>query len=171
MTAAYLVVGAVILQRLLELLVARRNTRKLMAQGAVEYGAGHYPFLVLLHAAWLAALVLSITPATTINWYWLGVYALLQIVRVWTMASLGRFWTTRIIILPTAPLRARGPYKFLRHPNYVIVAGEIAVLPLVFGLWQIAAVFSIANVALMRVRLACENATLAARRSVTSSDS
>jgi methyltransferase len=169
-STAQIIIGAVLLQRLLELLLAHRNTRLLLEQGAVEHGSSHYPYFVLLHAAWLVAIVFSVQPETPVNWYWLAVYGLLQVGRVWVMASLGRFWTTRVITLPGAPLIARGPYKYFRHPNYMIVAGEIAVLPLVFDLWLVAVLFSIANALLLRERIACENEALAARRPITSSD-
>jgi methyltransferase len=171
-TAAQLIVGYVLIQRLLELLWAQRNTRRLLDEGAVEHGASHYPYFVLLHASWLVAIVLSTPPEASVGWPWLAVYGALQVGRIWTMASLGRLWTTRIITPPGAPLVARGPYRYLRHPNYIIVAGEIAVLPLVFDLWLVAILFSIANAVLLRERIAQENEALAARRPpLTSSDS
>jgi methyltransferase len=170
-TAAQLVIGYVLLQRLLELLWAQRNTRRLLDEGAVEHGAGHYPYFVLLHASWLVAIVFSVPAEAPVHWPWLALYGLLQVGRIWTMAALGRFWTTRIIAPADAPLTVRGPYRYLRHPNYVIVAGEIAVLPLVFDLWLVAILFSIANAILLRERIAQENQALAARRPVTSSDS
>lgn len=170
MTPAQWVLGFVLAQRLLELLWAQRNTRRLLDQGAVEHAPEQYPYFVLLHASWLVAIVFSVPPETPVNWFWLAVYALLQVGRVWVMASLGRFWTTRIITLPGAPLVARGPYRFLRHPNYAVVAGEIAVLPLVFDLWLVAALFTAANALLLRQRIAAEDAALASRR-LTSSDS
>ncbi|HEX2116730.1 MAG TPA: isoprenylcysteine carboxylmethyltransferase family protein [Alphaproteobacteria bacterium] len=170
MTPAQWVLGFVLAQRLLELLWAQRNTRRLLDQGAVEHAPEQYPYFVLLHASWLVAIVFSVPPETPVNWFWLAVYVLLQVGRVWVMASLGRFWTTRIITLPGAPLVARGPYRFLRHPNYAVVAGEIAVLPLVFDLWLVAALFTAANALLLRQRIAAEDAALASRR-LTSSDS
>ena len=169
-TAAQLVIGYVLLQRLLELLWAQRNTRRLLDQGAVEHGAGHYPYFVLLHASWLVAIVFAADSGAAPNWFWLATYAVLQIARLWTMASLGRFWTTRIITPAGEPLVARGPYRYLRHPNYVIVAGEIAVLPLVFDLWLVAVLFSVANAILLRERIAQENEALAGRP-LRSSDS
>lgn len=171
MTVAQLVIGYVLLQRLLELVWAQRNTRRLLDEGAVEHGASHYPYFVLLHASWLVAIVFSVSPGASISWLWVAAYALLQIGRIWAMASLGRFWTTRIITLSGAPLVARGPYRYVRHPNYIVVAGEIAVLPLVFDLWLIAILFSAANAILLRERIAQEKEALAARRPLTSSDS
>lgn len=152
-------------QRLGELVLARRNTRRLMARGAVESGAGHYPAIVALHAAWLAGLWLVAwdRPASL---PWLGIYALLQGLRVWTLASLGERWTTRIITLPGEPLVRRGPYRYLAHPNYLVVMGEIAVLPLVFGLPAYALIFSLLNAALLWIRIRAESSALrAAKRS------
>jgi methyltransferase len=165
------VLGFVLAQRLLELLWAQRNTRRLLDEGAVEHAPEQYPYFVLLHASWLVAIVFSVPPEMPVNWAWLAVYALLQAGRVWVMASLGRFWTTRIITLPGTPLIARGPYRFVRHPNYLVVAGEIAVLPLVFDLWLVAALFTVANALLLRQRIAAEEEALGARRRLTSSDS
>ena len=171
MTAAQAIIAYVLLQRLGELLWAQRNTRRLLVEGAVEHGASHYPYFILLHASWLVAIVFSAADAAAMNWLWVAVYAALQAARLWTMASLGRYWTTRIIAPRDAPLAARGPYRYLRHPNYIIVAGEVAVLPLVFDLWLIAILFSMANAILLRERIAQENEALAARRPLTSSDS
>ncbi|MGH6931476.1 MAG: isoprenylcysteine carboxyl methyltransferase family protein [Dongiaceae bacterium] len=153
----------VILQRLLELAVSRRNTTRLLKQGAIEVGAGHYPLIVVLHVAWLAAMWLSVTPETQLLWPWLGIYVLLACGRVWVMTTLGRFWTTRIIHLPDAPLVRRGPYRFCRHPNYLIVAGEIAIVPLALGQWPVAIIFSVLNAMALAWRIRIENAALATR--------
>lgn len=166
MTMPHVLLVLVALQRLIELAVARRNTRRLLSEGGREVGAAHYPFVVLLHAAWLLWLWLSVPFDAPIAWPWLAAYLALQIGRVWTMASLGRYWTTRIIHLPDAPLVRRGPYRFLRHPNYLIVIGELAILPLVFGEWRIAAVVSAANLGLLAWRLRIEERYLKTRRRV-----
>jgi methyltransferase len=165
-TPAEAVIAFVVLERLLELLWSRANTRRLLALGAVESAPGHYPLFVVLHGAWLAAVALVALPDAPANGFWLSGYCALQVARVWVMVSLGRFWTTRIITMPGAPLVRRGPYRFLRHPNYWIVAAEVAVLPLIFGQWLIAAVFTVANAILLRVRIASEEAALAPRRQV-----
>lgn len=159
MILSIVILALVSAQRLGELALARRNTRRLLARGAVERGAGHYPVIVALHAAWLAGLWLLAwdRPARL---PWLAVYALIEGLRVWTLASLGDRWTTRIITLPGAPLVRRGPYRFLPHPNYLVVVGEIAVLPLVFGLPLYALVFSALNAAVLWVRIRAENAAL-----------
>ncbi len=160
MSALYALVGFIVAQRLAELAYSARNERRLKARGACEAGAGHYPLIVALHAAWLLALVLTVPPATPANLPLLGVFAALQAVRVWVIASLGERWTTRVIVLPGAPLVAKGPYRYLRHPNYAVICGEIAVVPLMFGAWQVAAVFSVLNLALLRHRVRVEEAAL-----------
>lgn len=155
----------VVIERLLELVISRRNTKRLLARGAREAGASHYPVMVALHVSWLVAIIVwanvSVAPVDVI---FVGLYILLQAFRLWVMASLGRYWTTRIITLPEAPLVIRGPYKFLRHPNYVVVTLEVATLPLVFGAWPIAVIFSLLNAAMLWVRIGAENAALTARR-------
>jgi methyltransferase len=117
-----------------------------------------------LHGGWLAAIFATIPPDAAVNWWLASTFALLQIGRIWVLASLGRYWTTRIITVPGAALVRRGPYRWIRHPNYVIVAGEIALLPLAFGAWRIALGFSIANMALIAWRIRIENRALDSRR-------
>jgi methyltransferase len=160
-----IIVALVAVERIAELVRARHNTRALLARGAVEVGAGHYPLLVLLHGAWLVALLYAVPADRVPSWGWLGAFVLLQGLRLWVLASLGPYWTTRIITLPGAPLVRRGPYRFLRHPNYVVVAAEIAVLPLAFGAWRIALVFSALNLALLAWRIRIEQQALAPRAS------
>lgn len=160
-----LVLGLVALQRLIELGYARANTRRLLARGAVESGRGHYRLFFALHAGWLVALAVTVPPATMPRPELLVILAGLMAARLWVMASLGRFWTTRIVSLPGAPLVGRGPYRLLRHPNYLVVAGEMAVLPLAFDAVAVAVVFSVLNGALLAVRVAVEEAALAPRLS------
>jgi methyltransferase len=159
MSAAVVILALVTAQRLAELVIARRNTRALLARGAFEIGAAHYPLIVALHAAWLAALWIF-APGQAIAWPLIGVFVVLQALRLWVLASLGGRWTTRIIILPDAPLVTGGPFRFLRHPNYVVVVAEIAVLPLAFGLVWLALVFSLLNAAVLWVRISAEGAAL-----------
>ena len=163
---AYVILALVAAQRLGELILAQRNTRALLSRGGQEIGSGHYPLFVLLHASWLAAIAIFLPRPTLISWPLLGVYLVLQILRIWTVSSLGPYWTTRIITMPQAPLVRRGPYRFVRHPNYLVVIGEIAVLPLVFGEVAVAIVFSILNAALLTWRIRAENAVLAPRRAL-----
>ncbi len=163
MSWAVLVIVLVAAQRLAELLHAARNTRNLRRRGAVETGASHYPLIVLLHASWLIAIVAWAPPEPPL-WVWLGIYLLLQAARVWVIVTLGPYWTTRIIALPNAPLVRRGPYRFLRHPNYAVIVGEIAVLPLAFHEPGVALVFSALNLAILAWRIRAENLALAERR-------
>ncbi len=151
-------------QRLAELIYSRGNTRRLMAEGGIEHGASRYPLLVLLHAAWLAALFFFVPPEAAVSWLLIGAYLLLQAARLWVVASLGRFWTTRVITLPGAPLVANGPYRLMRHPNYLVVAAEVAVLPMAFDAFEIALAFTVLNLLLLRHRIRIEDAALAARR-------
>jgi methyltransferase len=162
-TVVRIVLLLVVLQRAIELVYARRNTLALLKRGAIEAGRQHYVFFILLHASWLLAMAIWIPPFAAVSWWLLGVFALLQIARVWVVVSLGPYWTTRVLTLPGAPLVRRGPYRYVRHPNYIVVAAEIAVLPLAFGAVAIAIVFSVLNACLMLVRIRIENATLASR--------
>lgn len=155
------VLALVSLQRLGELALARRNTRRLIARGAVETGAGHYPVIVGLHAAWLGGLWWLAWDRPS-NLFWLGVYLVIEAARVWTLASLGERWTTRIISLPDEPLVRRGPYRFFPHPNYAVVCAEIAVLPLVFHLWLYAAVFTVLNASILWIRIRAEERAIRA---------
>jgi len=164
MSLLHIVLGFVVLQRLGELALAARNTRDLRAAGAVELDAGGYPLFVVLHAAWLLSLALLVRASTPPSWPLLAVFAALQLGRLWVIASLGRYWTTRLILPPDKPLVNRGPYRFLNHPNYLIVIAEIAILPLAFGAVMIAAVFSAANLALLGRRIAIEERALMPRR-------
>ncbi len=163
MNAAVVIVLLVAAQRLGETVYGQRNARRLLSEGAVETGAGHYPLIVLVHAAWLMTLLIVASRGPDVNWWLVGLYGLIQLARVWVLASLGRYWTTRIVSLPGAPLVRRGPYRFLRHPNYAVVVAEIAVLPLAFGAWQVALVFSVLNGAVLAWRIQIEDKTLAER--------
>ena len=154
------VLGFVTLQRLVELWWSARNERRLRARGAREAGARHYPFIVALHALWLAGLWIWAWPRPA-NWWLVAAYAALQIARVWVIATLGERWTTRIIVLAGAPLVSAGPYRFMKHPNYVVVAIEIALLPIAFGLYVYAALFSAANTLLLAWRIRAEDRALA----------
>ena len=158
------VVALVALERLTELWHAQRNTRALLEAGGIEVGRGHYPLMVALHAAWLVAILLTVPPDAGVSAPLLALFAILQGCRLWVLMSLGRYWTTRVITLPGAPLVRRGPYRYLRHPNYLVVVAEIAVLPLAFGAWGVAAVFSLLNAALLTWRISLEDQALAPRR-------
>lgn len=162
MSVLYAVLGFVVLQRGAELVFAAANTRRLRAQGAVEVNARGYPWFVLLHGAWVASLFLLVPPDATPSWLLLAVFASLQLGRLWVIATLGRRWTTRIMVVPGEKLVEGGPYRYLRHPNYAVVAGEIAILPLAFGAVAIALVFSVINIVLTARRIRIENRALTA---------
>jgi methyltransferase len=159
MSLAVIILALVTLQRIGELWLSNRNTRRLLARGAREVGASHYPLIVAVHALWLLTLW-WLAPGRQVDGFWLGLYVLLQLARIWVIASLGERWTTRIIVLSDAPLVDRGPYRFVSHPNYLVVVGEIAVLPLVFGLWSVAVLFSLLNAAVLTIRIREENRAL-----------
>ncbi len=153
------ILAFVTLQRLVELPLARTNTRRLLASGGHEVGADHYWWIVALHGGWLASLW-WLAPGRPIDFVLLGLFGLVELARIWVLQALGPRWTTRIIVVPRETLVARGPYRFVRHPNYVVVAAEIALLPLVFGLWQIALGFTLLNAAAMAVRFHSEDRAL-----------
>jgi methyltransferase len=163
-TALYWTIGLVTLQRLAELAWAGRNTARLRRLGAIESDAGGYPLFVAMHAGWLATVGLLVPAATPPFWPLLGIFGLLQVARLWVIASLGRFWTTRVLSLPDAPLVQAGPYRWVRHPNYLLVTAEIAILPLAFGAYAVAVGFSALNLVLIARRIAIEDRALAPRR-------
>ncbi|UGY18767.1 isoprenylcysteine carboxyl methyltransferase family protein [Bradyrhizobium septentrionale] len=159
MSFASIILALVTLQRLGELVLAHRNTARLLARGAIEVGANHYPLIVLVHAGWLIAL-----------WIWgrdqdvnlaaLAAFLLLQGLRLWVLAALGPRWTTRIIVLPGAPLVASGPYRLFPHPNYAVVVGEIALLPFALHLPVLALIFTVLNLAVLAIRIRAESRAL-----------
>lgn len=162
-----LILGLVTAQRFGELIIASRNTRRLLAQGGGERGAEHYPLMVGLHAAWLGGLWI-LAWDRPVSLAWTGVYLALELLRIWVLLSIGPRWTTRIIVVPgEVPVR-KGPYRFISHPNYLVVAGEIAVLPLIFGLTDYAIVFSVFNAAMLWLRIRTEEAAWAHSASPTS---
>jgi methyltransferase len=165
-TTFHWLLGLVALQRLIELAHGRNNTARLRRLGAVEADVGGYAFFVLLHAGWLASLAVFVPAATPPEWLLIVVFALLQLGRAWVIVTLGRYWTTRIVTLPDAPLVRTGPFRYLRHPNYLLVVAEIAVLPLAFGAFAIAAIFSALNLVLIARRIRIEERVLAPRRGV-----
>ncbi|HEY3919629.1 MAG TPA: isoprenylcysteine carboxylmethyltransferase family protein [Stellaceae bacterium] len=161
---AALTVGLVALERVGELVLSHRHTKALLRDGGYERGRDHYPLIVGLHVLWLAAVYLAATPGAPPLWGWIGIYLLLQIARYWVIATLGRYWTTRIITVSKAPLVEHGPYRFLRHPNYAVIAAEVAVLPLAFGEASVALVFSVLNALLLAWRIRIEQRALFSRR-------
>ncbi|AXI47187.1 hypothetical protein C1J03_14900 [Sulfitobacter sp. SK012] len=160
--ATLLFLGFIIVQRLSELVIAKRNTAKLLAKGAYEVGAAHYPVMVAMHSAWIACLVIF-GFLEAVSYGWLALFAVLQVLRVWILGSLGSRWTTRIIVLEE-PLVVRGPFKYLSHPNYMLVVAEIVVAPMVLGLGWVALVFTVLNAAMLWVRIGVEHKALATLR-------
>jgi len=156
---AITVLTLVTLQRVAEVLYARRNEKRLIMSGAREYAPEHYWAIVALHSGWLAGLWLMVGQEQ-INAFWLAAFLGLQVLRLWVLATLRERWTTRIIVIPGAPLIKAGPYRFMHHPNYAIVAGEIYALPMAFGLTAFAVVFSLLNAGILAIRIRAENRAL-----------
>lgn len=159
MEITFIFIAFLIIQRLVELFIARHNTQRLIAKGAKEFASKHYPLIVAIHSLWILAIVVF-GWEQSLNLFWLSVYGALQGFRLWILGSLGTRWTTRIIIL-NEPLVACGPYKFIKHPNYILVVAEIIVAPMVLGLWCVAAVFTLLNALILYIRIPAENAALA----------
>ena len=154
-----IILALVTAQRIVELLISRRNTSRLLERGAYEVGAAHYVLIVAFHTAWLAGLwIFALNRA--IDWPWLFAYLVLQAIRGWAIAALGGRWTTRIIIPPDEPLVSSGPYRYLRHPNYCVVAAEIFILPMAFNLFWYGLGFAIVNGALLFWRIRVEDEAL-----------
>lgn len=167
MNLASVILALVTAQRLGELALSRYNTSKLLARGAIEVGAGHYPLIVSVHAAWLVALWIW-GRDESVNLVGLALFIVLQGLRVWVIATLGARWTTRIIVLPGEPLVVSGPYRHLSHPNYAVVAAEIATLPLALHLPLLALIFTGLNAAVLAIRLRAETRALSASASAAS---
>ena len=168
MNGAHALVLFVVVERLSELFYASRNERVLRSRGGIEAGRSHYPLIVLMHGAWLVAIVAALQPDERLHLLPLSLFAALQLLRFWVVKTLGPFWTTRVITVQGEPLVRTGPYRFVRHPNYLIVIGEIALLPLVFGQVRTAFVFSIANLLMVAWRIRVENEALAPRAGLPS---
>jgi methyltransferase len=160
MTLAIIILILLTVQRLAELVLAKRNTARLLARGGVEKSSNHYAFIVVMHATWLVMLWLFVDEAH-INYWWLSLFIVLQFLRIWVIATLGERWTTRIIVVPGEARIQRGPYRYLAHPNYVIVAAEIIALPMALGLPWIAVIFTVLNATILWVRIRAEAKALA----------
>ena len=151
-------------QRGLEEIYSAKNTKDLLAEGAREVGAQYYPVVAATHLGWIASLFLLVSPNADINWPLLALYLLVQLARYWVIGSLGRYWTHRIITLENEPLVRRGPYKYIRHPNYVITLVETMLLPLAFGAWGLALIMTAIWAAVLHYKILLEDAALAKRR-------
>ena len=159
-----IVISIVILQRLIELFIAKRNEKWMRSQGAFEAGAAHYPVMVSMHIVFFISLLAEVflfERALSPLWIiFLVIFIIAQAARIWCLTSLGKFWNTKIIILPGATVVQKGPYKWVRHPNYIIVATELLVLPLLFSAYLTAIVFSLLNVWMSSVRIPAEEKAL-----------
>lgn len=160
----FIVLLLVIAQRLVELAIARRNEMAMKAKGAYEVGASHYPYMIALHSSFFICLIAEVlyfdlTPSTLFP-YMLMLFLLVQGLRIWCLASLGAYWNTKIIILSGTKVVAKGPYLFIRHPNYLVVCIEIALLPLMFGAYFTAIVFTVLNFIMLSVRIPQEEKAL-----------
>ena len=153
-----LLIGLVIAARLIELRVAKKNEAWLRENGAVEYGQGHYPFIVALHTLFILSMIVEyfMRGDAVINYLFLSTFMVLILLKIWTISSLGKYWNTKILRVPNSVFIKRGPYKYFRHPNYFIVISEIAVIPLVFGLFCTAIVFTVLNGVMLTVRIKAE---------------
>ena len=155
-----------LLQRGAEELYSARNTRALVAAGGFEIGRDYYPVVAVTHLAWIAALFFLLSPHAPVSIPLLALYLALQVVRYWVIATLGRYWTHRIITLETAPVVRRGPYRYLSHPNYAVTIAETFLLPLVFGGWALAAIMTAVWSAVLSYKIVLENRALAERQSI-----
>ncbi len=164
MTLFICVVGFIIFQRILELLVARNNEKWIKSKGGYEVGANHYPYMVAIHIGFFISLIIEFMVfKQAVSRFWLLLFVVfisLQIMRVWVIASLGRFWNTKILVLPGAHVVKKGPFHFIRHPNYVVVTSEIIIIPLMFEAYFTAIVFTLLNIIILSVRIPKEEAAL-----------
>ncbi|WP_342598670.1 isoprenylcysteine carboxylmethyltransferase family protein [Psychrobacillus sp. FSL H8-0483] len=160
----FIIISLVITQRLIEVFVAKRNEKSMLAQGAYEVGASHYPYMIALHVSFFVCLIAEvlifdrgISPLFPLFFL---IFLLVQALRIWCLTSLGQFWNTKIIILPGANVVTKGPYLFIRHPNYVVVCIEIALLPIMFQAYLTAISFTLLNLAMLSVRIPLEEKAL-----------
>lgn len=162
-TAVTWILCYIIVQRLGELVYAHFNTKRLLAQGGEEFGADHYQWFIFLHSSWIAIIALMVDPAHKLSALLLAAFIGTQLLRLWTLLSIGRWWTTRIISAPHFERVRRGPYKYVDHPNYWVVVLEMAIIPLLLGLPTVALIFSILNAILLRHRIRIEEQVLRSR--------
>jgi methyltransferase len=161
----YAFTSFIVLQRLVELTIAKRNEKWIKSRGAIEFGQAHYPIIVLMHGGFLIAFILEVTIFNRqLSPFWqifLFIFIIAQAVRIWVLASLGRFWNTKIIVLPEAGPVKKGPYRFLKHPNYIVVSIEILIIPLLFNAYSTAILFTLLNIAILAIRIPAEERALA----------
>lgn len=160
----WLFILMLVLQRLAELFLARKNETWMKKQGAIEFGMSHYPWMVAMHIGFFSILILEVTVmnrSSTSLWpFWLALFLAAQSGRIWVITTLGRFWNTKIIVLPKAEVMAKGPYHFMKHPNYLVVAVEIIAISMLFNAYITGILFSLLNVWMMTVRIPEEEQAL-----------
>lgn len=160
----FIFVGLIVFQRITELVIARKNEAWMKRQGAIEFGQRHYPAMVSIHTAFFIFFILEVILFDKkLSDYWpvlLALFIFTQAMRVWALASLGRFWNTKIIILPGADVIKKGPYKIIKHPNYLIVAIELIVIPLMFNAYISMAIFTLLNILILSIRIPAEEKAL-----------
>jgi methyltransferase len=164
MITFFIFFSVLMIQRLLELAIARRNEKWMKAQGAIEFGMKHYHFIVLVHSMFFVVLLFEkITFSREFSTFWpllAAVFFCAQLIRVWAISSLGRYWNTKIIVLPNVEVVRRGPYRFIKHPNYLVVSIELLVVPLMFGAYITACLFTILNILMLSIRIPAEEKAL-----------
>lgn len=160
----FLFIGLVIFQRITELVIARKNEEWMKKQGAIEFGQGHYPVMVAIHTAFLIFFILEVIVFNKqLSSFWqvlLVLFIFTQAMRIWALASLGKFWNTKIIILPGADVIKKGPYKIIKHPNYLIVSIELIVIPLMFNAYITTVLFTLMNILILSIRIPAEEKAL-----------
>lgn len=151
-------------QRLIELFIAKRNEKWMKKRGGIEKGEGHYRWFIIIHILFfisiLAETFIRSNQMIYVNYILLFIFIITQMGRFWCIYSLGRFWNTKVIILPGEPIIKKGPYKYIKHPNYIIVGVELFVIPLLFGAYVTAIIFPILHILLLRMRIPIENKAL-----------
>lgn len=158
------IIAIVILQRLIEVIIAKRNEQILIRLGAYEVGASHYPYMIALHVSFFISIIAefvffnkSISPLFP---YLFACFLLVQVLRFWCLRSLGIFWNTKIIVLPGSQVVKKGPYHYFRHPNYLVVCCEIFLLPVMFRAYVTAIIFTILNTIILSIRIPLEEKAL-----------
>nr|WP_193747877.1 isoprenylcysteine carboxyl methyltransferase family protein [Neobacillus niacini] len=160
----FIFISVLIIQRLLELVIARRNEKWMKKQGAIEFGMKHYQFIVLMHSLFFIVLFFEkIIFSRELSSFWpllAAVFVSAQLIRVWAISSLGRYWNTKIIVLPNVEVVRKGPYRIIKHPNYLVVSIELLVVPLFFGAYITACLFTLLNVLMLSIRIPAEEKAL-----------
>lgn len=164
MTFFYLFLCLIVAQRLTELWIARRNEQWMKEKGAREFGQNHYPIMILIHCGFFVSLSLEVLllhkQLSALSYLFFTLFLIAQFIRIWIIATLGKYWNTKIIVLPNTSLIAKGPYKYMKHPNYLIVTLEFILIPLMFHAYYTLILFSLLNTVILRVRIPLEEKVL-----------